>query len=75
MTLDDYKKECSAMLEAMPKGTGSRERYYQALGLAKLYELAADQPYEENEPFFDHWWSLPVEDELKQEILRNVKAV
>jgi len=39
-----------------------------------LYELAASVPFEQREPFFDYWWSLPVDDQIKREVLRKSKA-
>jgi hypothetical protein len=42
--------------------------------LNTLYTIACDEDFDESEPFFDYWWSLPVRDELKQAVLNNVKA-
>jgi len=74
MTLDEYKQICTEMVEHNPPEPSSLPKYFLLMRLSWLYELAADVPFEKSEPFFNHWWSLPVEQRFKEEILRNVRA-
>jgi hypothetical protein len=74
MTLEAYKKECAQMLDSVSRQAGDQGEPLRLMFMQVLYELAATVPFEEREPFFDHWWSLPVDDRLKREVLRKSKA-
>jgi hypothetical protein len=74
MTLDAYKNECAQLLYNIPQGAGGMSDKVLPMLMQVLYELAASVPFEQREPFFDFWWSLPVDDQIKREVLRKSKA-
>jgi len=67
---------CSGQ-EIFASGGGWSETDLRALlRLHVLYELAAiHETADDDEPmlFFDHWWELPVEERLKQEVFHNMR--
>jgi hypothetical protein len=86
MNLDEYKTTCAEVLAGLPlelcagqdiftPDAWSEADRLTLLRLNTLYTIACDVDFDENEPFFDHWWTLPVRDELKRAVLNNVRAV
>jgi hypothetical protein len=88
MTLDEYKRTCAEVLDGFPLElcvghkafkVGEWQESYRLtlLRLYTLYEKAAiHETAADNEPmrYFDHWWALPVSDELKKTVFENIKA-
>jgi len=88
MTLNDYRQTCAEVLQGLPLELCAGQEIFipdawpegdrlTLLRLHTLYEMAAiHETAADDEPmlFFDHWWSLPVEDRLKWEVLNNVRA-
>jgi hypothetical protein len=82
MTLDQYKTTCAEVFEGLPlelcagqevftRGDWSEADRITLLRLHTLYEMAAiHETAGDDEPmlYFDHWWSLPVRDELKRAV-------
>ena len=79
MTLDEYKQTCTDVLNGLPLEYCEGKEVFEAdewppndrLMLCRLYTLylmACDVAFEENKPFFDHWWALPVSEKLKQAV-------
>jgi hypothetical protein len=88
MTLDEYKSTCEQVLTGLPLELCAGLDIYQAekwgadritlCRLHTLYEMAAIHETAANsEPmlYFNHWWSLPVREDLKYEVLNNVRAI
>jgi hypothetical protein len=86
MHLDEYKTTCSEVLDGLPlelctgqdvfkPGAWSEADWLALLRLNTLYTIACDLDFDTSEPYLDHWWSLPVRDELKRAVLNNVRAI
>jgi hypothetical protein len=69
MTYDEYIEHCTAILKIFPYGGGDRPDYLLLMPLRHLYEVALVGPKE----CLDYWWSLPLEDRLKREVLRELE--
>jgi len=89
MTLDQYKETCAEVLagpqpelcsglDVFRVGEWSEEdriallRLYTLYGMASVHETADD---DEPMPFFDHFWALPVKDEMKYTVLENARFI
>lgn len=88
MTLDQYKETCAQVLAGLPielcsgldvfrAGEWPEEDRIILLRLYTLYQMASiHETAGDDEPmrFFDHFWALPVKDELKYIVLENQRA-
>ncbi len=83
MTLDEYKQICTDVLNGLPLEYCEGRDSFEAdewtpndrLILCRLYTLylmASNVLDEKSEPFFEHWWSLPVDERLKQTVFENI---
>lgn|GEM_PF-3701809 len=72
MTLDDYKKRCADIIDNIPPKAGAMEKFFIVSELLRLYNLTTDGTPEE-QACFKYWLELPVDEELKREVLDKVK--
>jgi hypothetical protein len=73
MTLKDYIEECAAMLDGAPNSSGPLADLFTSIRLHKLYILALDGSEAEQQECLNYWWSLPVRDCLKRELVSQMK--
>jgi hypothetical protein len=69
MTYDDYIEHCTAILKTFPYGGGTTPDSLLMMTLRHLYAVALVGPKE----CLDYWWSLPLEDRLKREVIRELE--
>jgi len=88
MTLDEYKQACTEVLTGLPlelcagqdiftPGNWPEADRLTLLRLHTLYEMASiHETAGDDEPmlYFDYWWELPVDEQLKQAVLMNMRA-
>ena len=74
MTLDAYKQLCADTIGSAPANDWPGAKFLTALMLHNLYNIAAEGTEEEANACFDHWWTLPMSEELKRETLDKIRA-
>ncbi len=85
MTIDEYKGQCK-LIFSLPRESGlsynlfstdhwTEEERMMLYKLHTLFMLACEIEIKERAPFLDHWWGLPVRNELKREVLNNIAPV
>jgi hypothetical protein len=85
VTLGEYKNQCK-LIFSLPQESGSSSDLFSTAPwtdedriilykLHTLFMLACEIEIKERAPFLDHWWGLPVRNELKREVLNNIAPV
>jgi hypothetical protein len=85
VTIGEYKEQCNLIFSLPPEsglsydffstGQWTEEERMMLDKLHTLFMLACDIEIKERAPFLDHWWGLPVGNELKREVLNNIAPI
>jgi hypothetical protein len=73
MAIDEYKKVCADLINNIPPKIGAMEKFFIAKELIRLYNLTNEGAAEDRAECFKYWLELPVDEEVKREVLGKVK--